>query len=122
VTTNERSAPAIPHLESPIVRVWRGQTTGENAAAYLRHVIGHVLPALRAIRGYRGGRVLRRETGDRMEVLVVTEWDSWTAIRAFAGDNPEAAVIEPAAKALLEEFDEVVQHFDVAYDLAGLDS
>lgn len=98
-----------------IVRIWKGQTTRENAAAYLRHVTGHVLPALGGIPGYLGGRVLRRETDGRVEFLVLTHWDSWDAIRAFAGDDPEVAVVEPAAREILEEFDSFVRHFEVAY-------
>jgi len=75
-----------------------------------------VLPSLRGIGGYLGGRVLRRKVDEQVEFLVLTQWDSWDAIRAFAGENPDAAVIEPAAKAVLTEFDRVVRHFHVAYD------
>jgi heme-degrading monooxygenase HmoA len=99
-----------------IVRVWRGQTTLQDADAYLRHVTEKVLPSLRGIGGYLGGRVLRREVAGQVEFLVLTQWASWDAIRAFAGENPDAAVVEPAAKAVLTEFDAVVRHFDVAHD------
>lgn len=99
-----------------IVRIWKGQTTPDNAAPYLRHVTAHVLPALCGIPGYLGGRVLRRETGGRVEFLVLTHWNSWDAIRAFAGDHPDMAVVEPAARAVLEEFDGFVRHFEVAYE------
>ena len=99
-----------------IVRVWRGQTTPKNADAYLRHVTDKVLPSLLGIGGYLGARVLRREVAEGMEFLVLTQWDSWDAIRAFAGEDPDVAVIEPAAKAVLAEFDSFVRHFHVAYD------
>jgi len=36
------------------------------------------------------------------------------AIRAFAGDTPERAVVEPEARAVLREFDETVTHYEVA--------
>ena len=99
-----------------IVRVWGGRTTPENADAYLRHVSEKVLPSLRGIGGYLGARVLRREVAEGVEFLVLTQWDSWDAIRAFAGEDPDVAVIEPAAKAVLTEFDGVVRHFHVAHD------
>jgi len=98
-----------------IVRVWGGRTTPENADAYLRHVSEKVLPSLRGIGGYLGARVLRREVAEQVEFLVLTQWDSWDAIRAFAGEDPDAAVIEPAAKAVLTEFDRRVRHFHVAH-------
>jgi heme-degrading monooxygenase HmoA len=98
-----------------IVRVWRGQTTGENAEAYLHHLTETVFPNLCTIDGYLGARVLRREESSRVEFLVMTQWGSWDAVRAFAGDAPDFAVVEPAAKALLAEFDGFVRHFEVAY-------
>ena len=102
-----------------IVRVWRGQTTGENAEAYLRHLTETVLPNLCSIDGYLGARVPRREESRRVEYLVLTEWGSWDAVRAFAGDAPDVAVVEPAAMALLAEFDRFVRHFEVAYESSG---
>ena len=62
------------------------------------------------------GLVLRREVAERVEFLVLTQWDSGDAIRALAGGDPDVAVIEPAAKAILAEFDTFVRHFHVAHD------
>jgi heme-degrading monooxygenase HmoA len=99
-----------------IVRIWKGQTTPSNAAGYLRHVTSRVFAQLGGIGGYRGGWALRRDTGQVVEFLVVTHWDSWEAIRSFAGDEPDRAVVEPAAQRLLTEFDSFVRHFEVAHD------
>ena len=35
------------------------------------------------------------------------------AIRAFAGDQPELAVVEPEARATLVRFDSTVHHYEV---------
>ena len=35
------------------------------------------------------------------------------AVRAFAGPNPERAVVEPEAKAALVRYDTAVAHYDV---------
>jgi hypothetical protein len=61
-----------------------------------------------------GARLLRRESGDEVEFLVLTEWTSWEAIRVFAGEDPGAAVIEPAARAVLTHADEHVSHYELA--------
>jgi len=37
------------------------------------------------------------------------------AVRKFAGLNPEKAVVEPEARAVLTEFDESVSHFEIVY-------
>ena len=99
-----------------IVRLWRGCTRRERADAYQDHVVTVVFSRLMTIEGYLGGRVLRRETVTDIEFLVLTEWASWDAIRAFAGNETAVAVIEPEARALLTEMDEHVRHFEVAWD------
>jgi heme-degrading monooxygenase HmoA len=102
-----------------IVRVWRGRTTIDKAGPYQAHLTTTVFPKLEAMAGYLGGRVLSRVTDGRVGFMVVTEWASWDAIRAFAGSDPERAAIEQEARALLEQADEHVEHFDVTRDSLG---
>jgi heme-degrading monooxygenase HmoA len=52
-----------------------------------------------------------------VEFVVITLWDSMQAVRAFAGDTPDVAVIEPAARAVLAAFDQFVRHYTVIKDL-----
>ena len=99
-----------------IARLWRGVAKGGNADAYQRHVTATVFPALRDIAGHRGAYLLRRATGERTEFLAVTLWDSIEAIQAFAGADAERAVVEPEARAVLADFDDVARHYAVAYD------
>ena len=97
-----------------IARLWRGAAAdGERAQAYLRHFDGSVLPALEKIAGYKGARVLRRAERGRVELLVTTFWESMDAVRAFAGADPDKAVVEPEARAVLAEFDDFVRHYEV---------
>src|SRR5690349_7206418 len=97
-----------------IARIWRGIASGtRNADAYERHVTKTVLPSLSSIPGHRGARVLRRPDGARVEFLVVTFWDSIDAIRRFAGERAETAVVEPEARAVLAEFDDFVRHYEI---------
>ena len=99
-----------------IVRMWKGRAVAAMADAYQTHVTTVVFRKLTAIDGYLGGRVLRRTAGDYVEFVVCTDWASWDAIRAFAGETPDRAVVEPAARAVLHDFDEHVHHFDVAHE------
>jgi heme-degrading monooxygenase HmoA len=78
-----------------------------------------VLPELQAIEGFRGATLLRREDGAEIEFLVLTRWASLEAIRAFAGDDIERAVVEPEAVAVLVSFDDRVRHYEVAHDAKG---
>ena len=99
-----------------IVRVWRGETKLENAESYSRHVMTRVLPSLQRLRGHGGAYVLRRDAGGRAEFLVLTLWESLEAVREFAGEEVETAVVEPEARAVLEEFDSIVRHYELLYD------
>lgn len=40
-------------------------------------------------------------------------WDSMDAIRRFAGQHVENAVVEPNAQAVLKTFETTVMHYDV---------
>ena len=99
-----------------IARLWRGTADAAKADAYQRHATATVLPALRNIPGHRGAYLLRRNVSGRTEFLAVTFWDTLDAIRAFAGADPERAVVEPEARAVLAEFDHVARHYELAYD------
>jgi hypothetical protein len=44
-------------------------------------------------------------------------FDSLDAVRGFAGEDYEAAVVPPQARALLSRFDERSQHYEVRADL-----
>lgn len=97
-----------------IARLWRGSAATRNAEGYERHARDTVFPALASIPGHRGAILLCRETDDGTEFLVLTLWDGMDAVRGFAGDDAQAAVVEPEARAALADFDDVVRHFEVA--------
>jgi len=45
--------------------------------------------------------------------VTVTWFEGLEAVRAFAGEDYEVAVVPPAARAVLKRFDAVTQHYDV---------
>ena len=99
-----------------IERVWCGWVSDANAEAYAAFLRDTLLPGAHAIPGYGGARVLWRRVGDEWEVMTITRFDSLDAIRAFAGNDLEAAHIAPEARALLSRWDERVRHFEIAFD------
>jgi uncharacterized protein len=98
---------------APIVRLWRGRSSAEKAGDYVRHATRKVFPQLDSIEGHQGAYLLRRSLGDATEFLVLTFWDSMEAVRRFAGSQPTKAVVEPAARAALTDFDEVATHYEI---------
>jgi heme-degrading monooxygenase HmoA len=63
--------------------------------------------------------LLRRDHDRHVELQVLTLWDSLDAIRRFAGGNPEHAVVEPEARAVLVTYDSTVTHHTVVVDTIG---
>jgi heme-degrading monooxygenase HmoA len=102
-----------------IARVWSGATPVEKADAYVAHLRERTFPELTRIAGHRGASVLRRPSGHAVAFTVITLWESIDAIRAFAGDDVEAAVVPAEARALLSAYDARAVHWDVA--LSALD-
>jgi len=98
-----------------ISRVWHGWTTPANADAYESLLKSEIFAGIRnrQIPGYRGIHLLRRNLGDEVEFVTVMWFDSMEAVRAFAGEDFEVAVVPQQARALLARFDERSQHYEV---------
>lgn len=98
-----------------IARLWSARASADKAPDYTRHLEERVLPATRAEDGYAGALLLERENDDGdIELLVVTLWESLDAIRGFAGDDIERAVVADEAAAVLTGFDDRVRHYRIA--------
>jgi heme-degrading monooxygenase HmoA len=95
-----------------IVREWRGRARLDKADAYPRHFRERVAPELRKLPGFIGAELLRRRAPDGIEFLVLTRWRSLDAIRAFAGDDIDRAVVEPDAAAALFVFEKSALHYE----------
>ncbi len=106
-----RSLPAA--VSGGILRLWKGRATAAKAGDYVRHASKTVFPEVQALPGHRGAYLLRRSVDNSVEFTVLTLWDSMDAVRGFAGPDPERAVVEPAARAALSDFDETVTHYEV---------
>jgi heme-degrading monooxygenase HmoA len=98
-----------------IARIWSARTSSENWPRYDHHFTKNVVPELQAVRGYAGAQLLKRQAGEPVEITVITFWQSWEAIDAFAGADREAAVVAPEAASLLTKYDRRVRHFEVAF-------
>ena len=98
-----------------ISRIWHGWTTPANADAYESLLRSEVLVGIssRQIPGYQGIHLLRRQLDDEVEFVTVMWFDSLEAVRAFAGEDYEVAVVPPSARALLSRFDARSQHYEV---------
>jgi heme-degrading monooxygenase HmoA len=100
-----------------LARSWSARATPEGARAYVAYFRDVLAPSLVQLPGYLGASVFERASGDLLELTVVSRWSSLDAIRGFAGDDYERAVVEPEARAHLVSFDDRVEHRVIVLDL-----
>jgi heme-degrading monooxygenase HmoA len=98
-----------------ISRQWRGVTKPGKANDYIAHLKNETFPKLSSIPGFLKASILQRELQEGTEFLIITEWESLETIHAFAGEDATKAVVPPAARELMLEFDDRVRHYTVGY-------
>jgi heme-degrading monooxygenase HmoA len=100
-----------------IVRIWHGWTTAANADVYESLLQDEIFPGIEAkeVAGYRGIELLRRPLEDGgVEFVTLMRFDSWAAVRAFAGqDDLEEAYVPDSARRVLAHFDARSQHYEL---------
>ena len=98
-----------------ISRVWHGWTLPEKADDYESLLKSEIFVHIkeRNIAGYRGIQLFRRDVAGEVEFVTVMWFDALEAVRAFAGEDYETAVVPPKARALLSHFDQRSQHYSV---------
>ena len=97
-----------------IARVWRGWAAQSSADDYQRHYESAVAEHLRTVPGFVDARLLRRADGDEVMFTSIVTFEDIGAVHIFAGDRPEVAVVEEAARRALLRWDDHVVHHEVA--------
>jgi heme-degrading monooxygenase HmoA len=98
-----------------IMRIWHGWTSAQNAEAYEKLLRAEIFAGIEAreIQGYRGIELLRRDVAGEVEFVTVMRFDSLDAVRSFAGEDYEVAVVPPTARRLLARFDTRSAHYQL---------
>jgi heme-degrading monooxygenase HmoA len=104
-----------------ISRIWHGWTTPANADTYEALLKEEIFIGIenRHIHGFKGIQLLRRPVGDEIEFVTIMVFDSLEAVREFAGEDYEAAVVPAKARAVLSRFDERSQHYKIKAERSG---
>ena len=98
-----------------ISRIWHGWTSLPNADAYEQLLREEVFKGIkgRRILGFVDIQMLRRPLETEVEFITIMRFESIAAIKVFAGEDYEACVVPPAARALLSRFDQRSQHYEI---------
>jgi tRNA-Thr(GGU) m(6)t(6)A37 methyltransferase TsaA len=96
-----------------IARIWKGVVRTADADSYAEYIRATGFSEYAETAGNRGAWMLRRDEEGRTGFITLSYWESIEAIRAFAGDDIEAAVLYPEdERYLLGE--STVTHYEVA--------
>jgi antibiotic biosynthesis monooxygenase (ABM) superfamily enzyme len=101
-----------------IARIWHGWTLPENADAYEEFLRTRMFPSIHRVPRSLGADLLRRDGASEIAFVTITRFESVEAVKAFAGEEYERAVVEPEARQLLSRFDERSEHYEVVLDRA----
>jgi len=98
-----------------ILRIWHGWTNLANADPYEALLKEEIFVGIgdRKTAGYQGIQLLRRNVGNEVEFVTIMAFLNLDAVRQFAGEDYEAAVVPPKARALLARFDQRSQHYEL---------
>ncbi|MCK9400494.1 MAG: hypothetical protein M0Q51_10945 [Bacteroidales bacterium] len=98
-----------------ISRIWHGYTTFENADVYETLLKEEIFIGIqnRAINGYKGIQLLRRNLANEVEFITIMWFDSISSVIEFAGTDYEKAVVPEKAQKVLSRFDQRSQHYEV---------
>jgi heme-degrading monooxygenase HmoA len=102
-----------------ITRLWRGTTIPENAEAFEAFVRSEVFPKFREVRGFLGGKLLRRNLFQEVEFVSLTHFDSLESVRAAAGEEYGNPLLLEEGRKLLSEFDQRVAIYEVVEEAAN---
>jgi hypothetical protein len=102
-----------------IARIWHGWTTPQNADIYENLLKSEIFPGIASknVFGYRQIQLFRRILEAEVEFVTIMWFDSWDAVRQFAGEDYEIAVVPPRARKVLSRFDERSQHYEIREQL-----
>ena len=98
-----------------IARMWRGLVRTEKLAEYVDIVERTGMSGYRSTPGNAAAQLLTRDLGNgRSELITLSWWADLDQIRAFAGDDIEAAKYYPEDDEYLLEREHTVAHYIVA--------
>ncbi len=97
-----------------IARIWPGVLKRKSDAdEFADYVMQTGVKSVQAVEGNRGVYVLKRVDEEQAEFLFISLWESFDAIRRFAGQDVDKAVYQPRDNEFLVDLEPKVKHFEV---------
>ena len=98
-----------------ITRFWHGRTKTNEADDYRKYVMETGISGLISTKGNLGAQIWQQEEGAITHIIVISWWDGYESIKAFAGEDIAIARYYEEDKKYLLEREPHVQHYE-CYD------
>jgi len=87
----------------------------ENADTYETLLKSEIFPGIASknVPGYRGIQLFRRPLDNEVEFITIMWFESWDAVKQFAGEDYENAYVPPKARSVLTRFDDKSKHYEI---------
>jgi heme-degrading monooxygenase HmoA len=96
-----------------ITRMWHGRVPASKAGPYREFLNTRAISDYQSVQGNLSVHILERKEGDITHFITLTFWKDMDSIRAFAGDDVDAAKYYPEDQDFLLEFEPKVVHYEV---------
>ena len=98
-----------------ISRHWTGLVKKDREHEYIDHLQNDTFKKLFEIDGFINATILKRDLGEGIEFLIITQWDSLESIKKFAGENYEDAVVPKIAQEMMIRYENRAKHYEVKF-------
>ena len=96
-----------------IVRMWHGRVPTSKAQAYRAFLVQRAIPDYRTVDGNLSAYILERNEGEVTHFITLTFWQDIESIKAFTGEQVEAAKYYTEDQYFLLEFEPTVVHYEL---------
>jgi heme-degrading monooxygenase HmoA len=93
--------------------MWHGRVNHDDAREYREFLKQRAIPDYQSVDGNIDVKILERQEEDATHFITMTTWESFDAIKAFAGEDLERAKYYPEDEGYLLEFEPTVVHYEV---------
>ena len=102
-----------------ILRIWKGWTSPENAPVYESMLKNEVFPEVvrKGVKGLEKVSISTRSKKNEVEFFLALQFDSLDSVKAFAGEDYEAAYIPDNAKRVLSRYETTARHYELLDEL-----
>jgi len=96
-----------------IARIWTGVTSGIRADEYYEYIRRTGIPGLTQTPGNQGVYIFRQLINHEAHFMMISLWDSFEAIKTFAGEDISRTRLYPDDNDFLIRYDSKVTHYEV---------